>query len=539
MVIAIKESGVSSDTTSFRTIAVIVILACMVFGYRLGAKDFWASPEARAAIIGRKIISSGNWFPHSTTEGSFFREPPLHHWMVALGMSISGVESEVMARVPSFLAATLTIVFVYLIGRTIKNEWLGRVAAATTGLSAMFAWYARIAEVDMLFGFWITLSFWALFRAMQGSSWSFLVFHFAVALSVITKGMAGPVLIYSSLLLFVLWQRNARVFNVSTFWMGGLLSALLIAGWATILFSHVPALAENLLFRGYIGALGHREGFTFYFLRLPLGFLPLTFVLPWSLCLPWRTTYHDPDKGRVDPWAIRLSFCWFAVPFVLFSVWPSKQTHHLIPIIPPLALLTATALIARPSTQGFWSVDLKVYFSRLGTILIPTVCAIAAPILSLQGYSDSAWMLFGTACVMTIISLGARVVPAWRQRIGTQVALFEFVVLLMVLLGHLVPRINMEESHKPFLFTVQRMVPPSQPLAGLNLKSQDLYYLDRPVKSVRSSDGLRTQKEQSSYVIVSQKKLRTWPKKSYVSLLRSDDVSRNQDLELVQLKNWK
>jgi len=274
-------------------------------------------------------------------------------------------------------------------------------------------------------------------------------------------------------------------------------------------------------------------------LRLPLGFLPLTFVLPWSLCLPWRVTYHDPDNGRVDPWAIRLSFCWFAVPFVLFTVWPSKQAHHLIPIIPPLALLTAMVLIARPSTQGFWSVDLKSYFSRLGTILIPAVCAIAAPILSLQGYSDSAWMLFGTACVMTIISLAARVVPTWRQSIGTQVALVEFVVLLMVLLGHLVPRINMEESHKPFLCTVQRMVPSSQRLAGLNLRAQDFYYLDRPVKVLRSSDGLRTQREKMSYVIVSQKKLRTWPKKSYVSLLRSDDVSRNQDLELVQLRNWK
>ena len=131
----------SPSPASKGALAILVASGLLLYGYRLGAKDFWSPPEGRTAIVARAMLSSGDWLlPHIAGQ-VYVQKPPLYHWLVACSFWLTGVQSEATARIPSGLAALVTLFLVYQLGCRLGGERVGRTAAIGTGMSVLFAWH--------------------------------------------------------------------------------------------------------------------------------------------------------------------------------------------------------------------------------------------------------------------------------------------------------------------------------------------------------------------------------------------------------------
>src|SRR5438046_1994947 len=131
------------------------------------------------------------------------------------------------------------------------------------------------------------------------------------------------------------WWRNTRP-------LLGIIIVVLVCGpWILMMERRVPGYLHDTLLkeiwrRSREGQEGHRGPPGYYLLTVWATFFP------WSLLLP--AAIVQGFKRRHIP-VIR--FCLAAVigPWLMFEIVQTKLPHYLLPIFPPLALLTADMLV--------------------------------------------------------------------------------------------------------------------------------------------------------------------------------------------------
>jgi 4-amino-4-deoxy-L-arabinose transferase-like glycosyltransferase len=132
----------------------------------------------------------------------------------------------------------------------------------------------------------------------------------------------------------------------------GLLIVLVIGlPWVILVEKRHPgfistALNHEIKDRAASGLEGHKGPPGYYLVSIWPTFLPWSLVLPLALVMGW--------KNRRDP---RVGFALAAVagPWVMFEVVQTKLPHYLLPCFPPLAFLTADAILRslrRPVDQS-------------------------------------------------------------------------------------------------------------------------------------------------------------------------------------------
>jgi 4-amino-4-deoxy-L-arabinose transferase-like glycosyltransferase len=83
------------------------------------------------------------------------------------------------------------------------------------------------------------------------------------------------------------------------------------------------------------------EKWFYFFMVVAIGFLPWTVCIPTAIRKSWRER-----KDEKLLWLI----LWTIVPFTFFSFSSAKLPHYILPIFPPLALLTGIALVREIDT---------------------------------------------------------------------------------------------------------------------------------------------------------------------------------------------
>ena len=100
-------------------------------------------------------------------------------------------------------------------------------------------------------------------------------------------------------------------------------------GGSEFLEAHI--LRENInRFMGR-GSVPHSHGFFYYIPVLAGGFFPWTLILPWALWFAWRR--REPSD--------RLLLTWIVMVLGFYSLAAGKRSVYLLPLFPPLAVLTA------------------------------------------------------------------------------------------------------------------------------------------------------------------------------------------------------
>ena len=339
-------------------IAVLAVLCFVLFFYGLGNIGLVGPDEPRYAAIAREMLTTGDYITPRLYGAPWFEKPPLLYWLAAFGYKLFGF-NEAGARLPSALAATVCVFFVYWCGRKLWDSTTGFLAGLVAATSIGSFAFARAASMDMLLTACLTMALTFFLFAINDTTprrklW-FYMFYAALGIGVIAKGPVGVLLPALSLggfhVLRGRWH-EWRSWDLKGLWITAgvagpwYLLCTIVNGWQFIQVFFINQNVER--FTSTIH--GHDRPFYFFLPVLLLLTFPWTFLLISAL----RRTFSKTDH---------ILLWWAAVPFVFFSLSGSKLPGYILPMVPPIALLLGRELL-----QPVSRVYRVAVFSEAGTM---------------------------------------------------------------------------------------------------------------------------------------------------------------------------
>jgi 4-amino-4-deoxy-L-arabinose transferase-like glycosyltransferase len=396
-------------------------------------RPLWEPDEARYAEIPREMLALGDWLTPRLNYVLYFEKPPLQYWLSAAAMRLLG-PAPFVARLPLALATAISLVCAWRLARRLgarQPMW----AACMLATAILPFICGQILTLDALFSAFQVLAFVAgveavaaRFQGRDGRGWTLLAFA-SLALAVLTKGLAAPVLVGMTLLssLPFAW-REARLRRALLATLGSplgwLLFLLLAAPWFILVDRAHPGHANFFFvhehFARFTSHVHDRQGSKnpildkLYFVGvLGAGLLPWLSASWIGLRRGWafvrRPAGPRVDQAPLHRWTLAAALLAFAWPLCFYSVSGSKLPPYILPSVVPL-LAMACALERegeelRALARSGWEL------LGLGGLL-----ALAGPFLVQGGPSSLGWVL-GTGAAMA--GLGCWALRARRLVLAT------------------------------------------------------------------------------------------------------------------------
>ncbi len=355
--------------------ALLLALGVLYF-WGLGAHGLLEPDEGRYGEIPREMIETGDWTTPRLNYVKYFEKPVLHYWLTAGAFRLFG-ETEFASRVVPALASLGGAGAVALFGARLWGPRGGLAAGAVLGSSLLWFSSAHINITDMTLTFFLTLSLLGFHRAMMGSRWWLALFYGGAALATLAKGLIGVVLpgavIFWWIVLTRRWEYLRRGFSFT----GVLFFFALASPWFLAVIRANPEffwfffVHEHFL-RYTTMTHGRFEPWWFFLPILAVGFLPWTGMALAAL----GKALQRGEEHRAEREDLLFLLLWFAVILLFFSFSRSKLVPYILPVLPPLALLTGWWL-EQPPAQGrrrslFWGVTLS------SLLMLPLALALGA-----------------------------------------------------------------------------------------------------------------------------------------------------------------
>ncbi len=365
-----------------------LVVAAMIFlGVGLGARDLWNPNEPTYGRIVVETLEGGHWIVPQLNGRDFVEKPVLLYWMAAGVSHLAGGVSEVTVRLPVCLAGVVSTALLFVVvalydGR--RRAWLAAACFVTT----YAVWFnARNAQMDsfVLLGtlgavvpLALRLDAERLGLRLSGRS-AWLVAGCGAGLGFAGKGPVSivvPGLILSAYL--VARRQDWRRLLPGLGW--GFAVFLLLATPAYLLLwldGRSDALHEMLLrqnFSRFVDAWDHDQPWWYYLKYHWMTFVPWSWLVPAAIVDGWSRR----RRGELRP-GERLTWLWWLVPLLFFSLSDSKREPYMLPAAPAIAWLAAGVterLVA--GCLGRWSrMLLLTAVASLGLLL--TLAALALP----------------------------------------------------------------------------------------------------------------------------------------------------------------
>jgi len=383
----------------------IILLAgfcAFLFFYGLGGFGLIGADEPRYAQVAREMLDHHDWITPVLNGHPWLEKPPLYYWQAMLAYSVLGV-SDVAARVPSALDATLLVMAVYLFFRRFRRGVeidAALIAASCAGIIG----YARAASTDMPLAasFAIGMLAWWAWRE-SGKRIYLALFYLFIGVGTLAKGPVAPFLAAVIIVLLALLLTEFRLI-AKTLWLPGILLFLLVAlPWYIAVDLRNPQffrefILEHNLARFSTNLYHHPEPFWYYLPVTALALVPwIVFVIA-AFVAPVRVWWAENRLGWRHPEGSRFSggakdlargeqnanareiprpasesaglrddavsiggspaeggpdfefqfnlfaCCWLIVPVIFFSFSQSKLPGYILPAIPAGAILLADYL---------------------------------------------------------------------------------------------------------------------------------------------------------------------------------------------------
>ncbi|MFM7848228.1 MAG: ArnT family glycosyltransferase [Rubrivivax sp.] len=316
----------------------------------LGVRPLMLPDEGRYTTVAWEMLRGDPLVP--TLYGlPYFHKPPLTYWINRTAIDLFGPQ-EFATRVAPALGAWLMGVGLWWEVRVQQGLVPAQWALAVLATMPFFFLGAQFANHDMLVAGCITLSVVCARQAARptGTLRWVVGAWMAAAAGVLAKGLIGIVLPLLVVLPVLLWRRDQPALVRLLHPSGWLVFALLVLPWFVEMERRFPGFFDYFIveqhFRRYATA-GFNNPQPFWFFPAALGLL----ALPWTLwTVPAVRKAWPIGKSSVNPDLRDASFnLWWLTAVVAFFTWPrSKLAGYVLPALPPLAVLLASAVQARP-----------------------------------------------------------------------------------------------------------------------------------------------------------------------------------------------
>src|SRR5687767_400745 len=304
------------------------------------------------------MLASNDWLTPRFNCTDRWQKPVLYYWMTAGAYTVAGV-TEGAARFGAAMAGLGLTLITWWVARRLhasaEAAWLaGAIVATSFGYFTM----ARSALPDLPLALCITVTIGAALRATDLGSGALRWWILAGTAAGCGFLMKGPVAmaVPAVVLLPVWWLERA---TARPSWTGILAataaSALVGLPWYVAMFAAhgVPYLESFFL-------TDNLERFTTSRFNepRPLWFYPAVIaggLLPWTAFAagPMAGAAAGAVRGRLT-WSSqeRRLWVWALAPLVLFMISVGQQPRYVLPILPPLAILLASAIERRASESN-------------------------------------------------------------------------------------------------------------------------------------------------------------------------------------------
>jgi 4-amino-4-deoxy-L-arabinose transferase-like glycosyltransferase len=340
-------------TARTRTDALLLAGFCaFLFFYGAGQFGLLGADEPRYAQVAREMLERHDWVTPTLGGHAWLEKPPLYYWQAMLAYSIFGV-SDIAARLPSGLDASLLVVAVYLFFRKFRRG-VELDAALITASCAGVIGYARAASMDMPLAATFSVGMLAWWAWRESDKRIYLAgFYLCMALGMLAKGPVAPFLAAVVIVCFAIAVREIRLVS-RTLWLPGVLLFCAVSlPWYLAVQMQNPQFFREFILQHNLARFSsnlyhHPEPFWYY---LPVTLLAL---IPWivfviaafveSTRVSWAERRIKPSEPDFDLQFRIFSSCWLVVPVLFFSISQSKLPGYILPAIPAGAMLLASYL---------------------------------------------------------------------------------------------------------------------------------------------------------------------------------------------------
>ena len=338
--------------------------------------------EGRYGSVAWEMLASGDWLTPTLNGLPFFHKPPLFYWISGGALALTG-QTEIAARAGSLVGAVLGAFSLFLFTRRWSGADMARRVLLVLLVQPLFFLGAQFANLDMLVAGCITATILCLAHAVlcfeSGEKYrpALMLAYVLAALGILAKGLIGFVLPALVIGLWLLIRRRWRSLWAVISLPGLLLFLLVAAPWFVLMqqefagFLHYFFVVQHFQ-RFASSGFNNAQPVWFYLLALAACSLP---CLLFGKSLLSKSFWCPSDQRNSD---LRLLMGLTVVCIVgFFSLPQSKLIGYIVPAVPALAWLMASASQASTQTGGAaarWKTALIVSaLMGLGVVVALTV----------------------------------------------------------------------------------------------------------------------------------------------------------------------
>lgn len=318
----------------------------------LGHNALWGA-ESRWAEITREMLLTGDWFHPAVNWQIHFDKPVLGYWFIAPFMMLFG-DCELAVRIPSALAGLVILYSVMSLGKSLFDRRTALLASWLTLGTYSFLLRGRTASADMVNTAAVVLAAAFFFKVEQKTGFfSYLVFYLILFIGSLQSAGLPAVIVTTALLAPHLltagrWKQHINMANLTAFLIGCIVFLLPFAAAAYIAPEYpltLPAGKDvsgpELIWRQIIlffDIFDRHDPFYSYLYNLP------RILLPWAVIMIPLTVTMILRYRRTLPERIRELLIGIAAVFILYTLYPSREWHNILPLLPFCTLLGAVAV---------------------------------------------------------------------------------------------------------------------------------------------------------------------------------------------------
>jgi 4-amino-4-deoxy-L-arabinose transferase-like glycosyltransferase len=463
----------------------ILLIAGLLPLYFLGLSNhgLWSHDEPRVAEIGREMSLTGRLGVPTLNQKPFLEKPPLHFWLLAATFKAFGRTSDGVARIPSAVLGLAGALAVFSLARMLFGMRIGLLSAFILSTSGSYLEATHKVLVDNALTCFVVCAMTAFVAGYSSErprsrAFFYALFYLSSGLAFLSKGFVGLAFPGVGILAFLMFRKDLGEIPRMRPWLGIALLAALSLPWFLALRLEGGAsyfrffFIENHLHRFLSGGhLGHHKPLTFYIGRFPQSFFP------WSLLLIpvlYRFFWIRKDLSHTPKMGLLFMKCWFISGFLFLSIASTKRSLYLLPILPPISILTAYWIDATFTSGNLHRME-KAFAWVFGLcILVAGVSACPYRFYLFKQWADPSLAHAALILVLCAVSLKflaeKKTGPFWVSSCGATLFLSLFILLWIY------PSMDRNKSYRPFGEEVKEAV-----------GSNENFYAYKPHEALRSA----------------------------------------------------
>ncbi len=312
--------------------------------------------EPRFAQASKQMVESGDYVRIAFQDQDRLKKPIGIYWLQSASAALLADQpTDLWAyRLPSLIGAVAAVVLSAAVGAVLFAGPVGAVAGLLFAPVLLLSVEAHLAKTDAVLLATILAAQWALARAwmtahpytargpVRAGTLTALVFWLAIGCGVLVKGPVILMICGLTALALAIWQRRVRwLLALKPLW-GVPLALLVIVPWfVAIHFATDGAFWQEALGRDFLAKIGqgqeaHGGPPGIYLGLLFVTFWPAAALLGMAALAAWR--------GRKAP-AVQFCLAWIIPNWIVFELVATKLPHYVLPLYPPLAVLSGYMLV--------------------------------------------------------------------------------------------------------------------------------------------------------------------------------------------------